>query len=181
MPFGTVEKDAGEKQLIEATAAGDAAALDALVQRYGGAVYTTAFRLLGNGDEAEDIVQEVFIGLPEALDRYVHEGRFGPWLRRLTARVALMHMRQVRHRSWLLQLYQPVQRQPPPADIARRLDIDRALATLPESLRTVFVLKVVAGYSHDEIARMLHIRRGTSEVRLYRAIRRLRSALGDSA
>lgn len=177
----TVQTDASEKRLIEAAAAGDADALAALVARHGTAVFATAARLLGNGDEADDVVQEVFIGLPEALARYAHEGRFEAWLKRLAARVALMHMRRTQHRRSLLELFQPARPHQAPDDVAHRLDIDRALGTLPEDLRTVFVLKVVAGYSHDEIARLLHIRRGTSQVRLYRAIRRLRSALEDSA
>jgi RNA polymerase sigma-70 factor (ECF subfamily) len=57
--------------------------------------------------------------------------------------------------------------------------LERALATLPDALRSVFVLKEVEGYSHSEIADLLGIRRGTSEVRLLRAIRRLRQELED--
>jgi RNA polymerase sigma-70 factor (ECF subfamily) len=53
-----------------------------------------------------------------------------------------------------------------------------ALGRLSEEQRIVFLLKVVEGYTHEEIARQLGIRRGTSEVRLFRAIRQLRELLG---
>ena len=60
-----------------------------------------------------------------------------------------------------------------------RQALERALTTLPGTLRSVFVLKEVEGYSHAEIAELLGIRRGTSEVRLLRAIRRLRQELEE--
>jgi RNA polymerase sigma-70 factor, ECF subfamily len=60
---------------------------------------------------------------------------------------------------------------------AGRLILDEALAALPDDLRVVFVLREIEGYSHAEIAEMLGIRRGTSEVRLFRAIRHLRRLL----
>ena len=61
--------------------------------------------------------------------------------------------------------------------IADRLSLERAINALPSLLRTVFVLREIEHYSHEEIAEILGIRRGTSEVRLYRAIRILRTLL----
>jgi RNA polymerase sigma-70 factor (ECF subfamily) len=63
---------------------------------------------------------------------------------------------------------------PAPVD---SIALEQALATLSPSLRTVFLLKVVEGYSHDEIAESLGIRRGTSEVRLHRARQSLQQQL----
>ena len=62
----------------------------------------------------------------------------------------------------------------------RGLILNEAIAALPDELRAVFVLREVEGYSHAEIGEMLGIRRGTSEVRLFRAIRLLRRSLGDA-
>ena len=62
----------------------------------------------------------------------------------------------------------------------RRLILNEAIAALPDELRAVFVLREIEGYSHAEIGEILGIRRGTSEVRLFRAIRMLRRALGDA-
>ena len=61
--------------------------------------------------------------------------------------------------------------------IFARLTLHQAIASLPDPLRTVFVLREIEDYSHNEISQLLGIRRGTSEVRLYRAIRLLRELL----
>ena len=57
--------------------------------------------------------------------------------------------------------------------------LERAIASLPDGLRAVFVLREVEGYSHAEIAALLEIRENTSQVRHHRAVRMLRSALGE--
>jgi RNA polymerase sigma-70 factor (ECF subfamily) len=69
----------------------------------------------------------------------------------------------------------------PSEPVIERIALEQAIATLPLSLRQVFVLFEIERYTHAEIAALLEIRRGTSEVRLYRAIRRLRTCLGDSS
>ncbi len=60
-----------------------------------------------------------------------------------------------------------------------RMAIATALAALPDDLRVVFMLSDIEGFSHAEIGKLLGIRRGTSEVRLHRARRRLRALLGE--
>jgi RNA polymerase sigma-70 factor (ECF subfamily) len=64
--------------------------------------------------------------------------------------------------------------------IARRGELERAIRKLPAVLRAVFVLKEVEGLSHAEVAATLGIRVGTSEVRLHRALKKLRAELGGS-
>lgn len=168
-----------ERSLLARAAAGDGEALRILIQRHGSAVFLTASRLLDSEDDAEDVVQEVFIGLPESLETYEHRDRFEAWLHRLTARVALMHLRRNTRRRRILDHSHEETGALAPVDEASRLDLDAAIRALPEDLRVVFVLKIVVGHSHDEIALRLGIRRGTSEVRLYRAIRRLRIQLKE--
>jgi RNA polymerase sigma-70 factor (ECF subfamily) len=71
----------------------------------------------------------------------------------------------------------------PPADagLAQRSELEGALRKLPHSLRVVFVLKEIDGQSHAEIAETLGIRVGASEVRLHRAMRRLRRYLREGS
>jgi RNA polymerase sigma-70 factor (ECF subfamily) len=141
-------------------------------------VHRIATRLTLSADEADDVVQEVFVGLPEALRRYSEQNTFEPWLRVLTVRVALMRMRAARTRAAVSDAAGRATLVELNADPhSDRLSLATALARLDEDYRVVFVLKVVEGYSHDEIAAQLGIRRGTSEVRLYRAIRQLRTLL----
>ena len=154
--------------------------LTRVFREHGQLVLDTAYRLTGNLADAEDVLQDVFLSLPRALQRYEARDAFAPWLRRVTVRVALMHLRRDRGRREV-----PIEAVPelplPPFDASLERDvIERAIATLPVGLRTVFVLREMEGYSHAEIATLLSIREGTSQVRHHRAVRMLRAALGGS-
>lgn len=154
---------------------GDLEALGTLYRAHAGAVMRIAFHLTASRDEAEDVVQDVFIALPEALRRLEDEGAFVPWLRRVTARTALMRMRGERRRRQA-----PIEHAAPAVSQSPdRSAITDALAALPAALRTVFVLKEVEGYSHVEIAALVGISVRNSEIRLHRARRRLRALLED--
>jgi RNA polymerase sigma-70 factor (ECF subfamily) len=171
---------ASDAELARRIGDGTNGALEALYSRCGRDLHRLAFHLLGSIDEAEDVVQEVFVGLPLAMRHYEERGAFRSWLRRLTARTALMQLRQRARRS-TESLDSPASRQHPSAPdlVLERIDLQAAISSLPDALRTVFVLSQVEQFSHAEISAMLGIRRGTSEVRLHRAIRRLRSLLED--
>jgi RNA polymerase sigma-70 factor, ECF subfamily len=168
----TVPDTRSDAALAAAARAGDACALGALYHRYAEPLFRTAYRLLGSADEAEDVVQDLFVGLPEALGKYHERGALGGWLRTVVTRMALMHLRAGQRRTGLLADSIPDRSNPEALDAA--LLLQRALGTLPEPLRSVFILKEVEGYTHGEIAELLGIRRGTSEVRLHRAIRVLK-------
>ena len=159
---------------------GDPAALAQAYEEHAPAVRRIAWRILGNRPDTDDVVQDVFLGLPEAMRHYTEQGSFAAWLRTLTARTALLRLRRASRRR-----EEPLVDEAPghpgirePADaIAARLTLAAALARLPDDLRLVFVLKEMEGYSHAEIATLLGIRVGTSEVRLHRAFKRLRAIL----
>jgi len=167
--------------LVERLRAGDLDALDALFHRHARALLGIAYRLTGSSAEAEDVVQDMFVGLPAALRHYAEQGALGAWLRTVTVRVALDRMRS-RERRREVPLDSTAERSAGDSSTAgvmeARWELERALAALPDTLRVVFMLKEVEGYSHAEIGRLLGIRTGTSEVRLHRAIRALREALG---
>jgi RNA polymerase sigma-70 factor, ECF subfamily len=173
-----MQSDLTEVTLVQRVRRGDAEALGALFDLHGAALYQLAYRLLGTREDAEDAVQDVFGGLELALARYDEQGAFGAWLRRVTARTALMRLRAERRRRVddPVRTHESADR----GDVALRMTLDTALGTLPDPLRTVFVLRTVEGYSHDEIAGMLHISAGASKVRLHRAIRQLQQMLQGS-
>jgi RNA polymerase sigma-70 factor (ECF subfamily) len=183
-----VSDEKHSSRLITRAAAGDSDALGALFQEHGEAVFRVAYRMTGSVEDAEDVLQDVFVGLPEALRAYRERGSFGPWLRQVTARTALMRLRGGRRRREESLDIAPSEKGAGLSSshdlehgVVIRLALERALAELPDVARTVFMLKVVEGYSHAEIAVLLDIRRGTSEVRLFRAIRQLQSLLRDFA
>lgn len=157
---------------------GDPAAIDLLFARHATSVLRIAYRLLNSLEDAEDVTQEVFVGLPRALRHYSERGRFDPWLRRLAARAALARLRQMKRRRES-QLEGDFAGGTTTSSVVERLTLEQAISSLPVDLRTVLVLRKVVGYTHAEIASLLGIRRGTSEVRLHRAIRALRAVLGE--
>src|SRR5262249_45492658 len=134
-----------------------------------------AYRLLQSRADAEDVVHDVFVGLPEALRRYEERGALGAWLRKVTARVALMRLRADSARRT-----EPLEETSMHATVKTpedALTLERALQRLSPSLRSVLVLKEIEGFSHAEIAELLDISVSASEVRLHRALRTLRALL----
>ena len=177
IPFANEASDAA---LVQRLSSGDLDALDALFHRHASALLNLARRVTGSSVDAEDVVQDLFVGLPMAVRRYAERGSFGAWLRTVTARLALDRVRR-RTRRHEVDLDLAGEQTAVSETPEVRWDIEGAIAALPDDLRMVFVLKEVEGFSHAEIGRLLGIRTGTSEVRLHRAMRALRRALGGGA
>lgn len=158
---------------LDRVAGGDLSALAEVYESYGHGAYLLAHQITGSRSDAQDVVQDLFIALPEALASFRGEGSFRAWFRTCTARQALMHLRTRRRRreidldpEWL-----PAGR--PPLAL-ERIDLETALARLPDSLRVVVVLRDIEGFSHDDIAGMLGISPAASRMRLMRARKQLR-------
>src|SRR5258708_32969367 len=92
----TVPPGPSESALIRDVATGSAAAITEMYHRYAAGIFRVASRLLGSASDAEDVVQDVFVGLPEAIRKFDGRGRFEGWLRRVAARTTLMRMRRGR-------------------------------------------------------------------------------------
>lgn len=161
-----------EARLVQAVRAGEAQALGTLYERHADAIYGIAFRILGSEQEAEDVLQDVFVGLQDALKAYDERGRFEPWLKRVTARAALMRMRrQQRLREDAIDHAEELPFDADRAGMLDRMAARDAITRLPDSLRVVFMLVEVEGYSHREVAQMLGVTVGASTARLFRAWR----------
>jgi RNA polymerase sigma-70 factor (ECF subfamily) len=161
--------------LIAGARAGSPDALSALYLEHGAALFRLAYRLVGAREDAEDVVHDVFVGLPDALRRYEERGSFAAWLKRVTARVALMRLRSDKRRREVT--LDDAAAQSEPAMTSERDGLQAAVNTLPDHLRAVLVLKEIEGYAHAEIADLLGISEGASRVRLTRALERLRHRL----
>lgn len=136
-----------------------------------------AYHFLGSRADAEDVVHDVFLALPDSLETYREEGKLGAWLRQVTVRMALGKMRRRRRDVSV----EAAEHHPAPLKEPLSDWLERGIRALPDALRTVFVLREIEGYSHAEVGKLLGIRRGTSEVRYHRAIRQLRKTLEESA
>jgi len=172
----SVSHDYAEQHLVERVRRGDGGALRMVFERHAPAMHRLAFYLLGSRDDADDIVQDVFVGLRASLTQYEESGSFEAWLRQLTTRAALMRLRAERRRTAAHTAGGSLATQPASdAILADRLS--RAIAALPPALRSVVVLRMIEDYTHEEIATALGISVGACKVRLHRALRLLRPQL----
>ena len=169
----------GEAALVARVMRGDRDALGELYSELAPDVYASAYRLLGERSDAEDVTHELFVRLPQILAGWDEaRGSLGPWMRRVAVRLALMRLRSGRRRREVDvgAVASLLARSDEPHD---RLAMADALDRLSEEQRVVFLLKEVEGYSHAEIATLLEISVRNSEVRLFRARQALRAFLGS--
>jgi RNA polymerase sigma-70 factor, ECF subfamily len=158
--------------------AGDAGAFRALYEAHVGRVYALCLRLTGQAAEAEETTQDVFVRAWERLATFRGESRFGTWLYRLAVNQVLMRRRTAaRRRRRVDVLPEPPDAGVAPRDVETALELEQAIAALPEGCRTVFVLHDIEGWRHEEIAAETGTAVGTSKAHLFRARRLLREAL----
>ncbi len=158
-----------DADLVGAARAGDRGAFAILVGRHRPHAAATARRLLGDRDEADDIVQEAVLSAFAGLAGLREPGRFGAWLTAIARNLALMRLRSRRRVVPLGELPEP-----PAAPDDSLPDV---LAGLPVAQRDAVLLRYVDGLSCDEIAERLSISAGAVRVRLHRARARLRAEL----
>jgi RNA polymerase sigma-70 factor (ECF subfamily) len=179
-PSGATNSAEHRRVQLEAIAAGDRDALETLVVELGDLVYGTVLRLMASRADADDLTQEIFIGLAKTVAGFTGTtDQFPAWLRRIAVRAALMRLRSGRRRREVDvdAVATLVSRAD---DVLARVTLETALARLSDEHRAVFLLKEVEGYGHLEIAELLGISVANSEVRLHRARRQLRDLLRDS-
>jgi RNA polymerase sigma-70 factor, ECF subfamily len=163
--------------LVDRARGGRPEALAALYHAHGAALYRVAYRLTGTREDAEDVLHDVFVGLPETLGRYEERGNLTGWLKRVTARVALGRVRsRKRRREVPLEL---AGHRTEPGGAPESIALEIAVNRLPDRLRDVIVLKEIEGYSHREVAHLLGISVVASRVRAHRGLARLRQLLED--
>jgi RNA polymerase sigma-70 factor (ECF subfamily) len=175
------------RTVVDAARRGDRAALDDLVRLTYNGTYTLAYRLTGNEDDARDVVQDAYLRAYRGLRRFRGDAQFTTWLYRITANCsANLLAKRARTRTEPLADDAPVVDVQPDHDPEGRVaeEDDRArvagaLAGLPWRLRQVIVLRDIYDLSHRAIATELGISEAAAKVRLHRARRRLREALGE--
>ena len=170
--------------LVRAAGLGDSRAFESLYRRHSRRVYAVVWRLSGGHvARAEDLVQEAFIRAWQALPNFRFESAFSTWLHRLAVNTALMELRS-RAGGENHETDDSALETLPSQDTAgqrtrERIDLERAVATLPERARAVLVLHDIEGWKHEEIALELGMAVGSSKAQLHRARKLLRQRLGD--
>lgn len=172
---------------------GDREALRYVITRNNQRLFRTAWSILKDRAEAEEALQAGYLNAFSAIEGYEGRSSLSTWLTRIIINEALGRLRAERRRCDFLEkegvalienyrerLSGSPQSMPPDATLAReqlRMLIERAVADLPDTFRSVFVLREVEGLSVEETAEALNIPEATVKTRLHRARARLQQAL----
>ena len=170
-----------DRELIERFHGGDEKAFTLLVDHYKKKVYFTAYRFVGNHDEADDLSQETFMRVYGSLRRFRGDSSFYTWMYRIVVNLCINHLK-MKSRATRVPLEDVAHhvsdpRSDPERDLKNRKIRDRlneAIARLPEKQRLVFMLHQFDGLQHKEIARMLNKSEGGIKANYFHAIRKLR-------
>lgn len=154
-----------------------------VARNHGRFLYTVAYRLTGNHDDAQDLVQEVLLRVRKGLETY-QPGSLEGWLSRITTNTFLDEARRRRRRPLDLLPEEPDRVVPPSpgADVALAADVlpddvQDALRRLPDEYRAAVVMCDVVGLSYQEISASLGVPVGTVRSRIHRGRALLRRAL----
>jgi len=162
-------------------------AMGVLYERFRERVYNVALRVVGNADEAGDVLQDVFLLLFRKIHRFREQAFFGSWVYRITVNVSLDHLRRRRRAPLATATEELLDGPQETGDLSspeRRLagrDLQRhvraALQQLSPRLRIVIVLRYLEGLAYGEIAEILECSVGTVKSRLNRAHAAMRREL----
>lgn len=165
-----------ETELVQSCLANDRLAQKNLYDKYKKAMYTLAYRITGDFEEANDVLQDAFVKVFRGLPSFRSESTLGAWIKTIVVRTAYSHLRKDKV------FLEPVDNLPPGSQVdwGHYLDaeyLEKAILSLPDGYRTVFTLIEVEGYSHKEVAELLGISEGTSKSQLFYSKKRLREIL----
>ena len=169
-----------DRELIRRILRGDAEAERQLYDAHVDRIFRLAYRLTGDSTLAEDVTQETFIRAFDRLADFRGDGAFGGWLHRVATSVIFSALRKRNRVQEFeqpqedLSMYGTVDRKGDP-ELRRRLA--RAVASLDDNHRLVFVMHELEGFTHQEIARAMGTPVGTAKARLSRARTKLKEIL----
>ena len=189
-----VPSGGGEDDLLARLRAGDDDAFAVLVRSHSGRLLAAARRLLRNDEDAADAVQEAFLSAFRSIDRFSGAARLSTWLHRIVINAALMKLRSGSRRpetsiddllprfdadghfidevhGWSESTDDLLERR------EARLAVQRCIGQLPESYRTVLMLRDIEDLDTEEVAEMLSITANAAKIRLHRARQALRTLL----
>ncbi len=185
----------GENQRIQRIVDGDELAYQSLIRDYYSLAYNLACKMLNNRQDAEEVVQDAFVKIREALDSFRGDASLKTWILRIVMRLSLNRRRDRSRSSWnRMGLHKmaavgeeeaadsPMVQQSPEAELISRETGGRVLALideLPEPLRQALVLNSIDELSYEEIGRILRIPLGTVSSRIYAGRKKLAKKLQE--
>jgi RNA polymerase sigma factor (sigma-70 family) len=165
-----------DHELMGKIRAGDESAFAAIIRRHQNSLLNF-FRRLGANTESEDLVQEVFLRLYRYRDRYVHNAKFTTFLYTLARHVWADRWRKLQR---ILRIEERAKHELPTetdgnlGQVRDAMDVQHALAQLPDKLRIVLVMSIYQGLRYNEIGEVLGIPEGTVKSRVFLALKQLK-------
>lgn len=166
----------------------DVPPFEELYRQHSTRLFNLAWRMCGSRADAEDLLQDIFLQVHRKLPGFRGESAIGTWLYRLAMNRCLDYVRSRQARTAGVTIALDDQVMPDHTTTELRgtsrdvdpIDLERAIAQLPEGARAAFVLHDVEGFPHHEIAEILGISPGTSKSQLHKARLRLRVLLMEA-
>jgi RNA polymerase sigma factor (sigma-70 family) len=167
------------EELIDRCRMGDREAHYKLYKLYSRAMYNVGYRITGNEEDAEDVLQEAFISAFKNLHHYRGDASFGSWLKRIVINKALNVLKK---HKWEMMPEKEIevadeQQEPEYLESLNVSKVRHAIQQLPDGYRTVLSLYLLEGYDHQEIGEIMGISESTSKSQLNRAKNKLKEQL----
>jgi RNA polymerase sigma-70 factor (ECF subfamily) len=182
-----------DHELIEATKSGDEEAFAEIVNRYRNPLTNYLYRFLYDYEEAVDLVQETFVRVYFAIDRYHTDYAFSTYIYRIASNLAISEIRKRKRRKTLsltglfqvdedeTKEFQPKDGKPLPSETVveneQRKIIEKAISALPDKYRAPVILRDVEGKTYEDVANILQLGLGTTKSRISRGRKLLREKL----
>jgi RNA polymerase sigma-70 factor (ECF subfamily) len=174
--------DSDDATLAAAAAAGDRRTLEVLLDRHADRIHAVCRRVLANPEDALDAAQEAMIAIARGIGRFDGRSAFTTWMYRVATNAALDEGRRRSRRPLPVDEVPeraPVAEAPLESRVGARIDVDAALAGLPEEFRVAVVLRDLCDLDYAEIADALDVPPGTVRSRIARGRAALAEALGN--
>lgn len=168
--------------IIDRCKTGDQKAYYEIYQLYSTAMFNICYRILGNQEVAEDVLQEAFVNAFQNIQSYQGRASFGAWLKKIVVNKAISFLRK--QQLELVELEDHLEPVPDEEsdDIGLAMKVEtirEAIQKLPHGFRVVFSLYLLEGYDHKEISEILGISESTSKSQYNRAKKKLREILKE--
>ncbi|MBI9069139.1 MAG: RNA polymerase sigma factor [Salinivirgaceae bacterium] len=170
-----IKRNNSELVLIKLCLSNNRQAQFELFNKYKDAMYTLAYQITGNYNDAEDALQDTFINVFMNLKSFKGESTIGAWIKTILIRNSIKKTKAVFKYDDISEV--SISEQFNIDDNLTGETIEKALLELNKGYRTVFVLSEVEGYKHREIAEILGISEGTSKSQLFHAKKQLKKKL----
>ncbi|HSV72480.1 MAG TPA: sigma-70 family RNA polymerase sigma factor [Chthonomonadales bacterium] len=176
-----------DRELVRRTQSGDRRAFEQLLDRYEARIYRMALRTTGNPADAEDVTQEIFLGIHRSIGSFRSQSALSTWVYRVALNHCLEHRRKRRLDTVTMEDEMQIasaRREDDPVACATQTElaarVNAAIGSLSGKHRDVVLLHEMQGLTYQECAEVLNVPVGTVKSRLFHAFGQLRALLAGS-